>query len=114
MFSTWKAVASSGRRRDHDVALLLEDPVHPGDRLSRLARRLDGEDVVVLVLEVARLVRPEPGEGVGDRRGLEADGRDLGEIDGVGHGFEPTVDEPAEQRRQPGSSRSPGRTRPVS
>ena len=66
MFSTWKAVASSGRD-DDDVALLREDPVHPGDRLPGLARGFDIEDVVVLVLEVARLVRPETRKGLDDR-----------------------------------------------
>ena len=86
MSSTSNAVASSGRRRDDDVALLLEDPVHPVDGRLGLARRLDREDVVVLVLEVAGLVRPQPGERVGDRRRLQADGRDGREIHGVGHG----------------------------
>ena len=51
----------------------------------RLARRLHREDVVVLVLEVAGLVRAQAGEGVRHRRRLEADGRDVDEIHCVGH-----------------------------
>jgi hypothetical protein len=41
--------------------------------------------MVVLVLEVARLVSPQTGEGGRDRRGLQADRRDIVEIHGIGH-----------------------------
>src|SRR5207245_10777904 len=51
------------RRCDDDVALLLEDAVHPVDGLLGLGGRFDREDVVVLVLEVASLVGPQAGEG---------------------------------------------------
>src|SRR5581483_8666906 len=76
--------------RYDDVALFLEDLVHVRDELLGLARRLDGEVEVVLVLEVAGLVRPQAGKRVGDRRRLQTDGRDVLEIDGVGHGGQPT------------------------
>jgi hypothetical protein len=54
-------------RRDHDVALLGEDAVHPVHDLRRVAGRLDGEGVGVLVLEVPGLVRPQTGERLRDR-----------------------------------------------
>jgi hypothetical protein len=60
------------------------DP-RPVDRLSGLARRLGRERVVVLVLEVAGFVCSQPGKRLRDRRGLEADGRDVRAIDAVGH-----------------------------
>jgi hypothetical protein len=72
-------------RGDDDVAFLLEDPVHPVDRRLGAARRLHREDVVVLVLGVAGLVRPQTSERARDRRGLQADGRDIVEIHRVGH-----------------------------
>jgi CheY-like chemotaxis protein len=52
-----------GGRRDHDVALRLQDVAHPLDRRPGLARGIDRERVVVLVREVARLVRAQAGEG---------------------------------------------------
>ena len=55
------------------------------------ARRLDREDVVVLVLEVAGLVGAQAGERRRDRRRLEADGRHVLEIHGVGHGRSRTL-----------------------
>src|SRR3954447_1155120 len=72
-------------RRDHEVALLLQDPVHPVDRVLRLVGGEHREVVVVLVLEVARLVRPQSGERRCDGRRLEALGGDGGEVDGVRH-----------------------------
>ena len=52
---------------DDDPALLAQDPGHPLHRLGGLLGGLHGEDVVVLVLEVARLVGPQPRESVRDR-----------------------------------------------
>ena len=45
---------------DDEVALLLQDAVHPRDGLLRLAGRLDDEDVVVLVLEVGASLARSP------------------------------------------------------
>jgi len=59
--------------------------VHPVDGYLGVARRLYREDVVVLVLEVAGLVRPQTSERGRDRGRLQADGRDGVEIHGVGH-----------------------------
>ena len=75
-------VDHEGRRleragRDHEVALVLEDPVHPVDRLGRLVGGVDGEDVVELVLEVAGLVGSQAGERVRDGRGLQPGGGDF-------------------------------------
>ena len=50
-----------------------------------LARRFDREVVVVLVLEVARLGRPQTGHGGCDRRRLEPDGRHGLEIHDMRH-----------------------------
>ena len=88
-------------RRDDDVAFLLEDPVHPVDGRLGLARRLDREVVVVLVLEVAGLVGPQTSERGRDRRRLQTDGRDVAEIHGVGHDALPS---------SPQNVRLPGRT----
>src|SRR6202020_1751108 len=68
-----------------DVAFFLEDPVHPVDGRLGVARRLHREDVVVLILEVTGLVSPQTRERGRHRRGLQADGRDIVEIHGVGH-----------------------------
>src|SRR3954453_18848752 len=50
-----------------------------------LARGLHGEHVVVLVLEVARFVGAQAGEGVGDGRRLQAHRRDVLEVNCVRH-----------------------------
>src|SRR5207245_9064851 len=73
------------RRCDGDVALLLEDAVHPVDRLLGLGSRFDREDVVVLVLEVASLVRPQSSECGRHRRRLQTDGGDVDEVNCVAH-----------------------------
>src|SRR5882762_6289737 len=78
-------------RRDDDVAFFLEDPVHPVDRRLGVARGLYREDVVVLVLEVARLVRPQTSERGRDGRRLQADGRNGVEIHGVRHAALPNA-----------------------
>src|SRR5438270_1175292 len=46
-------------RCDGDVALRLEDAMHPVDGLLGLGGRFDREDVVVFVLELASFVRPQ-------------------------------------------------------
>lgn len=50
-----------GPSGDDDVTLVLEDPRDPVDHLGHVGRVVDGEDVVVLVLEVAGLVGPQSG-----------------------------------------------------
>src|SRR6266536_3772961 len=72
-------------RSDDDVALLLEDPVHPFDGLLGLGGRFDREDVVVLVLEVASLVRPQASERSRHRRRLQTGGGDVDEVHCVAH-----------------------------
>ena len=72
-------------RGDDDVSFFLEDPMHPVHGRRGDARGLHREDVVVLVLEVAGLVRPQTSERGRDRRRLQADCRDIVEIHGVGH-----------------------------
>src|SRR5580704_17544303 len=72
-------------KRYDDVAFFPEDPVHPVYGRLGVARRFHREDVAVLVLEVAGLVRPQASEGRRDRRRLQASGRDGAEIHGVGH-----------------------------
>ena len=72
-------------RRDDDAALLLEDAMHPVDGRRGLGRRLHGEVVVELVLEVAGLVGTQPGEGSGHRGRLQAGRRDVLEVHEVGH-----------------------------
>ena len=75
------------RRRDDDVAFVLRGCVATrSTSLLAPRRRLDGEGVVVLVLEVAGLVGPQAGERVGDGRRLQPVGRDVLEVDGVRHG----------------------------
>src|SRR5690348_9676820 len=71
--------------RDDDVTFFPEDPVYPVDGRLGVTGRLHREDVVVLVLEVAGLVCPQSSEGRRDRRRLQADGRNGGEIHGIGH-----------------------------
>src|SRR6478736_1328600 len=73
------------RRPDDDVALLLEDAGDVVDDVVRLVRRLGGEGVVVLVLEVAGLVGAQPRQRLRDGRGLQTDRRDLREVDFVCH-----------------------------
>ena len=88
-------------RSDDDVALLLEDAVHPVDGLLGLGGRFDREDVVVLVLEVASLVRPQASQCGRHRRRLQADGGDVDEVHCVAHGImlkQPSVIE-ADRRR---------------
>src|SRR3981081_1422718 len=99
MFSTWKVVASSGGeaitmsppplgrrgRGDNDVALVLEDAVQPVDGVLGLGGRFDREDVVVLVLEVTSLVRPQSSQRGRHRRRLQADGRHVDEVHCVAH-----------------------------
>lgn len=70
-----------GPSGDDDVTLVLEDPRDPVDRLGHVGRTVDGEGVVVRVLEVAGLVGPQSGEGVGHGRALEALGGHLREVD---------------------------------
>jgi hypothetical protein len=96
----------------NDVALFFEDPMHPVDGRLCVARRLHREDVVVLVLEVAGLMRPQTGERVRDRRRLQTDGRDGVEVHGVGHDSLPNT--PNRLRRpkatsavKPDTSRAP-------
>src|SRR5262249_35591250 len=72
-------------RSDGDVTLVLEDAVHPIDILLGLASRFDGEDMVVLVLEVASLVGSQAGERSRHRRRLEADGGNVDEVDCIAH-----------------------------
>src|SRR5262249_50748832 len=72
-------------RLDDEVALLLQDAMHPRDDLLRLAGRLDDERVVVLVLEVAGFVGAQSRERGRHRRRLEPDGRHGREVDFVGH-----------------------------
>ena len=87
MFSTWNSVASSGGDGDDDAAFVRRGSGAPSRRSTAASLGgLDREDVVVLVLEVAGLVRPQTGERVRDRRRLQADGRHGAEIHGVGHG----------------------------
>ena len=71
---------------DHEVALRLQDVVHVLDGGGGLGRRLHGEGVVVLVLVVAGLVRPQAGERLRHRGALQPGGADVLEIDGGGHG----------------------------
>ena len=85
MPSTSNEVASSGSD-PMTMSRLHEDAVDPVDRLLRLGRRFDREDVVVFVLEVASLVRPQTGECSRHGRRLQTDGRDVDEIHGVAHG----------------------------
>ena len=56
------------------AAFFLEDPMDPVDGRLGVARRVHREDVVVLVLEVACLVRPQTSERGRDRRRLQTDG----------------------------------------
>src|SRR5947209_6841087 len=77
--------------RDDDVAFFLEDPVHPVDGRLGVARWLHREDMVVPVLEVAGLVRPQASERGCDWRRFQAGGRDGGEIHGVGHDVLPNA-----------------------
>ena len=73
------------RRLDDEVALLSRILCTHAIVFFALLGRLDHEDVVVLVLEVARLVGAQPGERLGDRRRLQPHGGDVYEIDGVRH-----------------------------
>jgi hypothetical protein len=52
---------------DGEVPLLPQDAVHVLHRIRGRRRRLDREDVVVLVLEVTGLVGAQAGEGLGHR-----------------------------------------------
>lgn len=70
---------------DDDAALVLEDARDAVDDPGHVGHLVDGEGVVVLVLEVARLVGTQPGEGVGDRRALEALGGHVREVDDLAH-----------------------------
>src|SRR5437867_9129044 len=65
--------------------------MHPVDGRLGVARRLHRKDVVVLVLEVAGLVRPQTSERGRDRRRLQTDGRNGVEIHGVGHDVPPNA-----------------------
>src|SRR6266566_2670869 len=72
-------------RRDDDVTFFPEDPVYPVDGCLVVSGRLHREDVVILVLEVAGLIRSQTSERRRGRRRLQADGRNGGEIHGIGH-----------------------------
>src|SRR6185437_12597196 len=65
---------------DDEVALLGEDAADPVDHLWRLVRGADGENVVVLVPVIARLVGPHSREGFRDGRGFQADGGNVLEV----------------------------------
>src|SRR3954447_12741957 len=73
------------RRRDDEVALLLEDAMDVVDYVRRLARGFDGEGVGVLVLVVPSLVRPQTGQRLRMRGRLQSGRGDVLEVDGVGH-----------------------------
>ena len=64
--------------------------MHPVDGRPGVARRLHREDVVVLVLEVAGLVRPQTSERGRDRRRLKTDSRDRVEVHDVRQDAPPT------------------------
>jgi hypothetical protein len=85
MFSTLEGRSLERARRDDDVTFFLKDPVHPVDGRLGAARRLHREDVVVLVLEVASLVRLQTSERGRDRRRREPDGRNGVEIHDIRH-----------------------------
>ena len=85
MFSTSNAVASSGRDAMTMSRSSLRIRCTQSIVFLALLAGSHGEVVVVLVLEVAGLVRPQTGKRVRDGRRLQADGRDGLEIHGVSH-----------------------------
>ena len=76
----------SGRISDDDeVTVVPEDAVYPLDHVRRLARGVDGEDVVVLVAVVARLVGPQAGERLRNRGRLQPDRGHVLVVDDLRH-----------------------------
>lgn len=72
-------------RGDDGAALILEDAGYPRDGVGGVGGLADRELVPVLRVEVARLVRPQPGERIADRGGLQALGGHVREIDALTH-----------------------------
>ena len=74
--------------------------MHQVDCLLGLGGRFDREDVVVFVLEVASLVRPQASQRGRYRRRLQADGGYVDEINGITHGTRAYVTGGARRRRR--------------
>ena len=74
MFSTWNVVASSGG----DAMTMSRSSLRMRSTILMvrlgLGGRLDREDVVVLVLEIASLIRPQAGQHGHHRRRFQAGG----------------------------------------